>query len=59
MLYRLSQGFSNCGTRTASGTPATVQQYTGIVKKSKDKKIKTFIQCSYIENLIKLIYLNT
>jgi hypothetical protein len=33
--YYLRQGFSNCGTRIISGTPATVQWYTGIVSKIK------------------------
>jgi hypothetical protein len=39
-----------------SGMPATVQWYTGIVrKKSKDKRVKkSFDKCSCIENLIKL-----
>jgi hypothetical protein len=36
---RLDQGFSNYDTRTTSGTPATVQWYTGLVrKKLTDKK---------------------
>jgi hypothetical protein len=30
----LEQGFSNCGTHTTSGTPATVR-YTGIVRKNQ------------------------
>jgi hypothetical protein len=32
---RLYQDISNCGTRTTSGRPATVQWYTGLVRKIK------------------------
>jgi hypothetical protein len=31
----LEQGFSNCGTHTTSGTPATVQWYTGTVRRHR------------------------
>jgi hypothetical protein len=54
----LEQGLSNT-THTSSGTPATVQWYTGIIrKKSKEEKVKmfSFNKCSYIENLIKLFF---
>jgi hypothetical protein len=36
----VNQGFSNCDTRTNSGTPATVQWYMGIVR--KDQRITKF-----------------
>jgi hypothetical protein len=39
----LVQGLSNCGTRTTSGTPATVQWFTGLEEKSKYKKIVSSI----------------
>jgi hypothetical protein len=35
----VNQGVSNCGTRTASGTPVTVQWYTGFVRKNQRIKI--------------------
>jgi hypothetical protein len=35
----LYQGFSNCGNRATSGTPATVQWYTDIVRKT-NRRIK-------------------
>jgi hypothetical protein len=37
-LNALEQGFSNCGKRTTSGTPATVQWYTGLVRKIRGLK---------------------
>jgi hypothetical protein len=42
--YCLHQGLSNCVTCTTSGTPATVQWYTGLVRKHqwiKNKKMKS------------------
>jgi hypothetical protein len=49
----ISQAFSNCSTRTTSGTPATVEWYTDIVRKNYRKKI-SYNKRSYIENVIKL-----
>jgi hypothetical protein len=40
----LVQGLSNCGTRTTSGTPATVQWFTGLEEKSKYSIKKMFLQ---------------
>jgi hypothetical protein len=33
--YRLQQSLSDCGTHTTSGTKATVQWYTGLVRKNQ------------------------
>jgi hypothetical protein len=41
--FNLDQGFSNFGTRTTSGTPATVQRYTGLVRKIEEQKRITSI----------------
>jgi hypothetical protein len=54
----LGQGFSNCGTRTTNGTPATIDWYTGIVRKNQMIKTKKSLhKCSYIEKLINLIFI--
>jgi hypothetical protein len=34
----LKHGFSNCGTRTTTGTPTIVYWYAALIKKSKYKK---------------------
>jgi hypothetical protein len=34
----LRHGFSNCGTRTTTGTPTTVYWYAALIKESKYKK---------------------
>jgi hypothetical protein len=36
--FNLDQGFSNFGTHTTSGTPATAQRYTGLVRKIEGRK---------------------
>jgi hypothetical protein len=58
----LGQGFRKCGTRTIGGTPASVQWFTGLVRKYQRIKNKncSFNKFSYIEKLIKLFlfYLN-
>jgi hypothetical protein len=38
--HRLYQDFSNCGTRTTSGRPATIQLVHGLSK--KNQRIKNF-----------------
>jgi hypothetical protein len=40
MKYDVNQGFSNCGTRSTCGTPATVQWYTGLVRNNHRVKIE-------------------
>jgi hypothetical protein len=49
--FGLVQGFSNCGTCTTSGTPATVQWHTDLEKIKGCKIIVVFFdKCSYMEN---------
>jgi hypothetical protein len=36
----VDKSFSNCGTPTTSGTPATVQWYTGLIMKMEGQKLK-------------------
>jgi hypothetical protein len=57
-LNTLYQVFSNCDTCTTSGTPATVQWYTDLVKINQRIKRNNFSynKCSYIENLIKVFF---
>jgi hypothetical protein len=35
LKYTSLQGLSDCGTPTTSGTPTTVQWYTGLIRKSQ------------------------
>jgi hypothetical protein len=56
-LITVDQGFSKCGMHTKSDTPATVQQYRGLARKTQEvkkitKKLKLNPETHHIHTMV-------